>query len=804
MQSQLNVAFCTLKIFHKFAMMKKLFGIILLCSVVSGNLFAQAVDSTKIKEVNALIEKAKAFYANGKIDSIFYYYNVAQKKSQSYGLSTESANIYREIAKLYLATNSIDSAFSNFSKAADVARSGQSWKELNMALCQMANIVRGAYGKNQEAMQYAREAVEAAKKAGYTRGVAVADIQAGNAYNELARFEEALACFQEAARYFKEGGFEAEVASAWQNIASVYYQLEKFEESIEYHRKSMEVFKNVGYTSGYAQEMMNIGTIYSGHNRRGVVRDIANMDSMFYYYREALRLQEEQKDSASIMQCRINLGIGHYMQKDFVQAKKYFDSAYKFALNKNSIGDIITIENCYALLYFKMGEYEKSKEFFLKELPRIQRGNYKEKEFMWYLDMAHTLDSMGDYLGALRSYEKYVELYDTVRSNDSEKQMNMLSARYGSELKDQEIAAAKERQELMSREQDALRKRFFVMVGASVIIGIFLIFVVYLFIQKRKANVKLAEQNDQINKQNIEIERQRDEVTAQKEQIEVQQQNILDSIHYASRIQSAILPKPELVEDLFGDHRFILFKPRDIVSGDYFWIGRKNDWKIAVAADCTGHGVPGAFMSMLGTAFLNEIINDPTMDDIHAGEILDKLRENIIKALKQTGAAGEQKDGMDLAMWMYNEKLGKIRFAGANNPLVLVRKDYVDGEIEESDRIKIQEFVSETNGETYHIIQVAGSKQPIAIYPEMVPFEEVCLNVKPGDTMYTFSDGFQDQFGGEKGKKFMIKRLKQVFVNIYESPMEEQRGLLDHELVDWIEKGNTEQIDDILVIGYRV
>ena len=326
----------------------------------------------------------------------------------------------------------------------------------------------------------------------------------------------------------------------------------------------------------------------------------------------------------------------------------------------------------------------------------------------------------------------------------------------------------------------------------------------YLFIQVRKSNKKLEEKNDQIAKQNIEIEHQRDEVTAQKEQIEVQQQSILDSIHYASRIQAAILPKPELVEELFAEHRFILFKPRDIVSGDYYWIGRKGNWKIAVAADCTGHGVPGAFMSMLGTAGLNEIINDPTMPDIHTGEILDKLRDHIITSLKQTGAAGEQKDGMDLAMWMFDEETKQVRFAGANNPLIIVRKDFVEGEVEENDRIKIQEFISDTNNETYHIIQIAGSKQPIAIYPEMIPFEEVCLQLKPGDTMYTFSDGFQDQFGGEKGKKFMIKRLKQVFVNIYDSPMSEQRGLLDHELVDWIEKGNTEQIDDILVIGYRV
>ncbi|MCQ2960034.1 MAG: tetratricopeptide repeat protein [Bacteroidales bacterium] len=790
--------------------MKKILLICLMAFLCSIQLHAQ-IDSTNIKEVESYIQKAKGFYATAKVDSIFHYYNVAQTKAQAYGLATQSANVYREIAKLYLMMSSADSALVYFTKAADVARKGKSWKELNMALCQVANLTRMFGGKNQEALQFAKEAVEAGEKAKYVRGVAVANMQAGNAYNELARYEEALQCFQAAGRSFHEGGFEADVANAWQNMAAVYYQLEKFNESIEYHRKSMEVFHATGNLSQYAQELTNIGAIYSGHNRKGVKRAISNIDSMFYYFNEALKYSEELHDTANILKCRMNLGVGYYMIDDFDRSKKFFDSVYKIALAKNSIADIISIENGYALLYQKMGEFEKSREFFLKELPRIQAGEYKEKEFMWYLDYATTLDSLKEYEGALHSYRKYVELYDTLRNADAAKQMNLLSVRYGSELKDQEIAAAKERQELMSREQDALRKRFLIMIGASIIIAIFLIFVVYLFIRSRQLNKRIQAQNaelesknEEIQKQNLEIERQKDEVTAQKEQIEIQQESIMDSIHYASRIQTAILPKPELVEELFSDHRFILFKPRDIVSGDYFWIGRKATWKIAIAADCTGHGVPGAFMSMLGTAGLNEIINDPTMPDIHAGEVLDKLRDHIIKSLKQTGAAGEQKDGMDLAMWMFNDETKQVRYAGANNPLIIVRKDFVEGEIAENDRIKIQEFVSETNNETYHIIQIAGNKQPIAIYPEMVPFEEVCLQLKTGDTLYTFSDGFQDQFGGPKGKKFMIKKLKQVFVNIYESPMHEQRELLDHELVDWIEKGNTEQIDDVLVIGYRV
>ncbi|MCQ2605114.1 MAG: SpoIIE family protein phosphatase [Bacteroidales bacterium] len=786
----------------------------LICAIFSQ---AQTVDSTKIKKAESFMQKGETFFTTGNVDSILFYYNKALKYAQTEKLYEQSTAAYHSTAKLYLAMGLQDSALVYFTKAADEARSHNVWLGLNKALTQSASICY-SIGKNDQGIVFAKEAIEAGKKAEYDRGIAIGYVQAGNIFQNLARNEEALQAYQDASKYFEKIDFKAGVGTCLINIAGIYYTLESFDLSLEYDRKAIEVQKELGNMGEVANVMQNMSAIYSGYNRKNVITKYQHLDSAFYYRNEAGKIYEELKDSLNITKNTTNTGLLYTMTQEWDKAKACFDKAYPIALRKNYFAEIIAIENGYALMYHKIGKYDKAKEFFLKEYPRIKEGNYTEKECMWFKDFACTLDSLGDYENALRHYEQYVTMQDTLRGQEMLRQMNQLSARFGSEMKDKEIAQAKERQAFMQKEQDALQLRNRIMTGAAIIIAIFLIFVIYLFMKSQKLNKKIREQNDQlaskndeISKQNeeitqqkAEIERQKDEVTAQKEQIEIQQESIMDSIHYASRIQTAILPRTELVEDLFADHKFILFKPRDIVSGDYYWIGRKANWKIAVAADCTGHGVPGAFMSMLGTAGLNEIINDPTMTDIHAGEILDKLRTHIIKSLKQTGAAGEQKDGMDLAMWMFDDESKMVRYAGANNPLIIVRKDYVEGEVEENDRIKIQEFVSDTNGETYHIIQVAGNKQPIAIYPEMVPFDEICIQLKTGDTLYTFSDGFQDQFGGPKGKKFMIKKLKQVFVNIYESPMEEQKKLLDHELVEWIESGETEQIDDVLVIGFRV
>lgn len=263
------------------------------------------------------------------------------------------------------------------------------------------------------------------------------------------------------------------------------------------------------------------------------------------------------------------------------------------------------------------------------------------------------------------------------------------------------------------------------------------------------------------------------EIRRQKEIVEHKNEEIMDSIKYAQRIQKALLPPAEILDESNNDH-FILFKPRDIVSGDFYWFRNIGDFAVVVAADCTGHGVPGAFVSMLGMAFLNEISVE--INEVQANDILNRLRALVIKSLRQTGKEGESKDGMDIALYVIDRKNMKLQFAGANNPLILIR-----------------------NGE---IIQVKGDRMPIGYHLVMDDFKNNELEIEKGDMLYTFSDGYQDQFGGDDGSKFKIKKLKQLMVEIYEKPTEEQHKIFDDTIENW--KGTEEQIDDILLIGVRI
>ncbi|MFC2080144.1 SpoIIE family protein phosphatase [Bacteroidota bacterium] len=261
------------------------------------------------------------------------------------------------------------------------------------------------------------------------------------------------------------------------------------------------------------------------------------------------------------------------------------------------------------------------------------------------------------------------------------------------------------------------------------------------------------------------------ELKAAFDEIEEINNEINASIKYAERIQRAVLPPDNFINEILPEH-FILFLPCDIVSGDYYWATRKGSKVVFTAADCTGHGIPGAFMSMLGISFLKEIVN--RMDDLRANEILNELRTHIKGSLHQKGAEGEAKDGMDMALCVYDMNSGELQFSGAYNSMYLIRNN----ELEE----------------------VKADRMPIAIHHhDKAAFTNHILDIHKGDVIYLFSDGFPDQFGGLDGKKFKYKSLKELFLKIHQQPKEKQKESLLNAFNDW--KGELAQVDDVVIMG---
>jgi serine phosphatase RsbU (regulator of sigma subunit) len=275
------------------------------------------------------------------------------------------------------------------------------------------------------------------------------------------------------------------------------------------------------------------------------------------------------------------------------------------------------------------------------------------------------------------------------------------------------------------------------------------------------------------NKQKKIIEAQNKETQQQKKIIEEKNKDITDSIHYAKRIQTALLRDEEHISKHLPEH-FILFLPKDIVSGDFYWAAEKEDlWYFGVA-DCTGHGVPGAIMSMLGVSFLNDIAFSEQA--ISPAEILEKLRTRVVQELRQADESIGNKDGMDISLCCLNLKTFELQWAGANNALNYIQA----GELKE----------------------VKADKQPIGYHPQQKPFTNHQIQLQKGDGIYIYSDGYADQFGGPKGKKLTYKKLDSLIVSNHQLPMKEQKNNLKQLFDDW--KGQLEQLDDVCIVGIKL
>ena len=288
---------------------------------------------------------------------------------------------------------------------------------------------------------------------------------------------------------------------------------------------------------------------------------------------------------------------------------------------------------------------------------------------------------------------------------------------------------------------------------------------------KKEANIRLEEKNRTISLQKDEIEKQRDMAAAQRDQIAYQKKHITDSIMYAKRIQTALIPSLELFSDKL--EHFVIYKPLAIVSGDFYWVSSQGNLQVIISADCTGHGVPGAFMSMLGVTMLNEIVNGKQI--LMPDQIIENLRQGVIKSLNQVAEEDSIKDGMDIAVCVVDFDKNILWYAGANSPLYLVRGR--------------------------ELLHYRCDKMPVAIHYKMGPFKLHKIEIQKGDAFYIFSDGFADQFGGPKERKFMSVQLKETLVEVAGLPMLRQGEKLNEIFDEW--RGDNPQVDDVTLIGVR-
>jgi serine phosphatase RsbU (regulator of sigma subunit) len=554
---------------------------------------------------------------------------------------------------------------------------------------------------------------------------------------------KALSYYFRALRLFENSSKDDARALALANIGEVFYKLKNFRQAINYLDQSYTIYKKLNAERGLARCYTLMAHVHEENNE---------YDNALEYHREVLKIGEKLGYKVHMAHAKMDIARVYQQMGRNKEGLAYVQKAITELEAIEDVEGIIVANILAGGLYNELNEREKAIAFLQKALGlSIKHGaKTQQQEAMQLLSEIYT--EKGDHKRALELYRQYTQLKDSAYTTENIKQIAEMQTRYESEKKQQQI-------EILTRDKENERLWRNASLGGIVLAGGFAFLLYNRYKIRKKASIKLEQAYMSLELKNAEI--------AQKNR------EMVDSINYAKHIQTAILPAPKAVTALFSSSA-VLYMPKDIVSGDFYWIASRGEKKFIAAADCTGHGVPGALMSMIGTTLLNEIVNEK---DITApGEVLYHLREGIIRSLKQT-AQGESKDGMDIAFCVLSGNV--LEYAGANNPLWIVRRGAQAVEEKKAD------------------------KQPIGIYRGIpAPFTTHSILLSEGDSFYIFTDGYADQFGGPQGKKFKYKQLQRLILEHSWKPMHEQEEVLRRTIEDW--RGNLEQVDDILVIGIRL
>lgn len=616
---------------------------------------------------------------------------------------------------------------------------------------------------NDLALEYINKAIDLAKKNKLTDLLGNCYYTIGTIYGSMGNRKTSIEYILEGIKIYTGTKNEIKISDGYLKIGAQYFGLGAYDKSIEYYKKVLPIYQKISDKKGEALIYNNIGSCYL---------NLGDNENARLYYKSSLKLEEVLGNKDGMAETWINIGTIYYMEKRYEEALAEFEKALPVLTDGNeSIKAVCLINIAVSLTDLK--RYKEAETNFISAIASIKKIGSFEYLGPAYYNYALCLKGLKKFKEANEYLNLKIAIDDSLSNRYLLDQITEMSEKYEDEKKKQEIALLTK--ENKSKEQDNKIKELnnanqrAELSKSSVVIYFTLAALLVLVV----VTVVLINGNRAKNKANIQLNEQKKEILSAKEIIERKNKDILDSIRYAKKIQDAILHEENKALAELPEH-FIIFKPKDIVSGDFYWTVQKNNGWYAAVADCTGHGVPGAFMSMLGIAFLNEITNHEQM--LSPEIILDELRTKLIKELGQSGEVGENKDGMDITLIRYDSIKKKLEFSGAHNSLIILR----DGEI----------------------IQLNADTQPVGYQILQHPFTKTEFIPQNGDTLYLMSDGYADQFGGEKKKKFKMSRLKESLKEISKMKLSEQERMLTHQFESW--KGDMEQIDDVCILGIKL
>jgi serine phosphatase RsbU (regulator of sigma subunit) len=607
-------------------------------------------------------------------------------------------------------------------------------------------------GEWQDGLKWSEQSAVIYKQLGRSLDLAQTYHQIGSCYLLQPDLVKALYYYQLSMKLKEEAGDMQGYSNTLGNVGIIYEDMGNHKKAIEYFSRSARIKKEIHDMLGYASCLVNMPAVY---NRMG------NYGESVTALTIALRIADSLDHEALRGAALGNLSEAYLYQKDYARAEKYVFDCLK---SRERTGDSSELAFTYVSISNILGEqgkYEAAIEYAIKAKNISEAHNWTDRLYESYRVLAEGYYHTGKYKLSTEYLFLLKQLGDTIYNEKNIGSINEMEAKYETAKKDAELKLNSEK--LKNQQMEITRHNAQkILFAAGLLVALGIIMLVYRgYRQKKKANSIISEQKNQVEEQ--------------RKLLEIKNHEVTDSIFYARRIQRALLTSEGFIKKHVPEC-FVLFKPKDIVSGDFYWASQKSGRFMLMTADCTGHGVPGAFMSLLGMNLLNEIVNERNVAAPH--EVLNRLRKGIISALNPEDSTELTQDGMDAVFCSINLKEFILEAACANNPVWLVRNNQLR-EIFKPDKIPV-------------------GKSP----KEEVPFTLQRFELMKDDRVYFFTDGYADQFGGPKGKKFKYKQMQEALLEISGAGMEEQKQMMEKIFEDW--RGSIEQVDDVLLIGIRV
>jgi len=594
-------------------------------------------------------------------------------------------------------------------------------------------------------LEFAEQSLQSAIELEDTLLILLSLKNVGLTYYSTSNYEKSLEYFTRILEIQQQRADNQGVASAYNNIGIIYDELKSYPTALDYYHRSLDLKEKIGDQRTIANTINNIGFLYNKTN---------NYDKAFEYFNRALRIDLKQKDSLGMFNTLNNIGLYYFHQQLYDSALTYFNQALQLGENLDNAYDKAHLYNNISNIYLRKGALQEAIDSYNQSLALSEPMDAKSRMITSYKGLAETYKRLGRYRTALDYYKKQSDLKDLVNIERNSRKITEIETNYQIQQREKEIEILKKESEIQGLNLSKNRTVTYFLSGGLVLIFILSSLLYQRYQYRIKSSAVLEEQNKEIAKKNIDI---------------------LDSIMYAKGIQDAIRPDPSILKSGFQDY-FILSQARDIVNGDFYWLAELDEYIILAVMDCTGHGVPGAFMTVMANSLLNQIIIEQKIEA--PAEILKTLHTEITTTLHQEKYNQINNEGMDIGICRYHTGTKHLSFAGAKRPFYYFQQN----------KLKV------IKGNTQSVAGIFYRKDP--------KFDETTVQLNSGDSFYLFTDGIIDQFGGPDNKKFMSWRLKHHLNIMQPHTMERQQDHLESEIASW--KGKNDQTDDILIMGVRV